>query len=81
MGIAPTVYMRILEYLSQGGIKKVFLIVDHHNFSQMRTLKKVGRQKIGEITLYRFLKLRIYRLKSETPEDYARLKEIWNART
>jgi len=77
-GIAPKVMSEALNYLSKmKNIQKVYLAISRDNFSSLKTASKVGFRKIGVVTLTRIYKLKLYRFKGETEEDYNKLRALF----
>lgn len=49
-----------------------------YNYPSVQLWDKVGSRKMGEVLFFGLLRSRKYRLKGETPEDYAGLKEMFS---
>jgi len=77
-GISPKVSARIFDYLFQNGIKKIYYLISYNNFPSIRDAEKTGLRNMGEVTLTRLFKLRIYRCKGKTHKDYITLKEMFS---
>jgi len=78
MGISSKVSARIFDYLFQNGIKKIYYLISYNNFPSLRDAEKMGLRNMGEVTLTRLFKLRIYRCKGKTHKDYITLKEMFS---
>ena len=76
-GILPTVLLSVSDYLFRNGIKEIYELVAFNNFPSLRSHRKIGAQGIGEVTLSRSFKLRRYRCKGVTPDDFNKLKEMF----
>lgn len=78
LGISPKVMEKTLQHISKMGTKKVYAVVRHNNFPMLRVKQKEGFRKIGIITYTKIFKLRLYKFKSETAEDYKKLTEMFS---
>jgi len=78
MGISSTVSARIFRYLFQNGIKKSYYVISQKNFPSLRDAEKIGSRNMGEVTLTRLFKSRVYSCKGKTQEDYEKLKEMFS---
>ena len=78
MGISSKVSARIFHYLFQNGIKKIYYMITHNNFPSLRDAEKTGLRNMGEVTLTRLFKSRIYTCKGKTEKDYKKLKEMFS---
>lgn len=78
LGISSKVMEKTIQHLSKMGIKKVYALVSHNNFPMLRVKQKERARKIGTITYTKIFKLRLYKFKSETAEDYKKLTEMFS---
>jgi len=78
LGISGKVSARIFDYLIQNGIKKTYHLISHSNFSSLRYAEKTGLRNMGEVTLTRLFKSRIYRCKGKTEKDHKKIKEMFS---
>ena len=69
-GVAPKVAEKIFRHLNQLGIEKVYGYIKSDNLPSLRYARKVGYRKIGEVNFIKISKLRWYRFKGETKDDY-----------
>jgi RimJ/RimL family protein N-acetyltransferase len=77
LGVAPKVTEKVLFYLSQIGIRKVYALIQSNNFPSLRYAQKVGYTKIGTVTFIRISRLKLYRFKGETKKDYNNLIKLF----
>jgi len=78
LGISGKVSTRVFDYLFQKGIKKTYHLISHNNFPSLRYAEKTGLRNMGEVTLTRSFKSRIYRCKGKTQKDYKKIKEMFS---
>ena len=78
MGVAPKVSEEIFRYLYQLGFKKVYGYIRSDNLPSLRYACKVGYRKIGEVEFLNIFKLKWYRFKGETKNDYDTLTKMFS---
>jgi len=76
LGIASKAMVKILCYLHERGIKKAHALIHPNNFPSLRYTHKLGFKKIGTITFIKICKLKLYKCKDETKEDYNTLMKM-----
>ncbi len=64
-GLASAVTQKTFAYLSDKGIRRIYMAVDPHNHSMLRIAAKAGFKEIGRITVIKMGKLRLYRCKGD----------------
>ncbi|MEM2143833.1 MAG: GNAT family N-acetyltransferase [Candidatus Jordarchaeaceae archaeon] len=78
LGIAPKVMHEALHYLYKTKkIRTAYMAISQDNFPSLRTAQKETFRKIGAITYTRIYKLKLYRFKGETREDYNKLRAMF----
>ena len=78
MGILPRVLAWSSDYLFRNGIKDIYDLVTSNNYPSLRAHAKVGSVKMGEVTLIKLFRLRTYKCKGETPQDYVEIRKIFS---
>jgi len=73
-GIFSKSMWKILNYLDDMRIEKVYAIIRYNNLPSLRVFKKFGFKKIGEVNFTKIFYLTFYKVKGETEEDYNKLK-------
>jgi len=70
LGIASKTMERILRYLHKRGIRKAYALVRHDNLPSLKYTYKAGFRKIGTIEFIKIYKLKLYKYKGKTQENY-----------
>jgi RimJ/RimL family protein N-acetyltransferase len=78
MGVAPKVSEEIFRYLYQLGFKRGYGYISSDNLPSLRYARKVGYRKIGEVNFIKIFKLKWYRFKGETKNDYDTLTKMFS---
>ena len=78
MGVAPKVSEEIFRYLYQLGFKKGYGYISSDNLPSLRYACKVGYRKIGEVNFINIFKLKFYRFKGVTKNDYETLTKMFS---
>jgi len=76
--IASKAIEKILNYLRQRGIEKVYLFARPSNYPSMRLFHNAGFEKIGTVSFIKIWKLKILRYKAENKEHYNTLTKMFH---
>lgn len=76
-GLDPKVTAKVFDYLSEKGIRKVYILVQHSNLPSLRVMEKLGYRKMGEINFTQVLGFGKYRCQGATENDGNRIKEMF----
>jgi RimJ/RimL family protein N-acetyltransferase len=77
LGLDSKVTTKVFDYLSEKGIEKVYILVRHNNFPELRVVQKVGYRKVGEITFIQRLSYKKLTYEGVTEKDRDKIKEMF----